>query len=237
MKEEAVPAPRHGTSDPRVSESFRISTPEGAEDTEWQPHPRPAPSIVEAFRGIPSTVVCDAMGRRNALASEIRPILTDFHLCGPAVTVSVVPGSLAGVVHAMEVVRPGDVLVIDAGGYTGAASFGGMLALLAQQRGLAGTVVDGAIRDVAEQRSARYPVFCRGVTPAGPPHRSVEDRVNHGIQCGGVPVLPGDLVVGDEDGVVVVPRASLEPVLERSRELLLREAEWINLIRSGRSPF
>jgi 4-hydroxy-4-methyl-2-oxoglutarate aldolase len=171
------------------------------------------------------------------MSAEIRPILTDCHICGPAVTVSVAAGSLDGVIRAMEGVQEGDVLVIDAAGYIGAAAFGGMLALLAQQRGLAGTVVDGAIRDVAEQRRARYPVFCRGVTPAGPPHRSAGDRINDAIQCGGVPVSPGDLIVGDDDGIVVVPQKSLEEVLERSGELLAREAQWIELIRNGQSPF
>lgn len=109
------------------------------------------------------------MERRNALAAEIRPILTDFHLCGPAMMVSVAVGSLAGVIAAMEIVRNGDVLVIDARGFTAAAAWGGMLAVLARRRGLAVTVEHGAIRDFAEQRSTRYPVFCRGVSPAGPP--------------------------------------------------------------------
>jgi 4-hydroxy-4-methyl-2-oxoglutarate aldolase len=231
MREKPVPDARE------IAASLRAAGPAAPEHAARVVHSRPAPPILAAFRGIPTTVVCDAMGRRNALAPEIRPIFTDFHLCGPAVTVSVVAGSLAGVIRAMEEVQPGDVLVIDAGGYTGAAAFGGMLALLAQRRGLAGTVVDGAIRDVAEQRSARYPVFCRGVTPAGPPHRSGEDRVNQSIRCGGVPVSPGDLIVGDDDGVVVVPHGSLEQVLERSRELLAREARWIELIRDGQSPF
>lgn len=193
-------------------------------------------ALVAAFRPVPTAVASDAMGRTNAMVSAMRPLFEGLRLCGPAITVAGSPGSNEGAIRALDVAAAGDVIVIDARGHTDAAVWGGMLCALARKRGVAGVVVDGAIRDAAEQRSLRFPAFSRAVVPAGPP-RPGPDRVNVGIVCGGVHVEPGDLILGDDDGVVVIPRGRAREVLERSRELLAREEEWMAMIERGDSPF
>lgn len=192
--------------------------------------------LVDAMRDVPTAVACDAMDRTNAMSSSLRPLFEGARLCGPAVTVAGSVGSNDGAIRALEVVRPGDVVVLDARGYTDAAVWGGILCALARRRGVAGVVVDGAIRDAAEQRALRFPVYARGIVPCGPP-RPGPDRVNVAIQCGGVHVEPGDLILGDDDGVVVVPRGRVGEVLGRCRELQVREEEWMAMIESGESPF
>jgi len=174
-------------------------------------------TLVEALGRVPTAVASDAMERTNAMASAVRPLFE-------------------GAVRALDAVEPGDVVVIDARGQTDCAVWGGLLSALARRRGVAGVVIDGAVRDAAEQRSLRFPVFCRGIVAAGPP-RPGPDRVNVGIQCGGVRVDPGDLILGDDDGVVVVPLARAHEVLERSRALLAREEDWMAMIERGDSPF
>ena len=193
-------------------------------------------TLVEALGRVPTAVASDAMERTNAMASAVRPLFEGARLCGPAVTVAACVGSNEGAVRALDAVEPGDVVVIDARGQTDCAVWGGLLSALARRRGVAGVVIDGAVRDAAEQRSLRFPVFCRGIVAAGPP-RPGPDRVNVGIQCGGVRVDPGDLILGDDDGVVVVPLARAHEVLERSRALLAREEDWMAMIERGDSPF
>jgi 4-hydroxy-4-methyl-2-oxoglutarate aldolase len=193
-------------------------------------------AVVSALQAVPTAVASDAMGRTNAMAAAVRPLFEGVRLCGPAVTVAGSVGSNEGAIRALDAAGPGDVIVIDARGHTDAAVWGGVLCALARRRRVAGVVVDGAIRDAAEQRACGFPVFSRAVVPAGPP-RPGPDRVNVGIVCGGVHVEPGDLILGDDDGVVVIPRSRAREVLERSRELLAREEEWLAMIERGESPF
>jgi 4-hydroxy-4-methyl-2-oxoglutarate aldolase len=193
-------------------------------------------ALIDALRSVPTAVASDAMGRTGAMSAALRPLYEGARLCGPAVTVEVEIGSNAGVLSALDRVRSGDVVVVDGRGHTDSAVWGGLVCALARRRGAEGAVIDGSIRDAAEQRAQRFPIFCRGITSAGPPRRGV-DRVGVPIRCGGLGVEPGDLILGDDDGVVVIPRAQAEEVLRRSHELLAREEESMAMIERGDSPF
>jgi len=193
-------------------------------------------ALIDALRSVPTAVASDAMGRTGAMSSALRPLFEGVRLCGPAVTVEVAVGSNAGVVRALDEVTPGDVVVIDGRGHTDSAVWGGLVCGLARRRGAEGAVIDGSIRDSAEQRALRFPVFCRAITSAGPPKPGT-DRVNVSIRCGGLAVEPGDVILGDDDGVVVIPRGRADEVLRISRELLAREEESMAMIERGESPF
>lgn len=193
-------------------------------------------ALIDALRSVPTAVASDAMGRTGAMSLALRPLFEGARLCGPAVTVEVTVGSNAGVVRALDHVTPGDVVVVDGHGHVDSAVWGGLVCGLARRRGAEGAVIDGSVRDSAEQRALRFPVFCRGITPAGPA-RPGADRVNVGIRCGGLAVEPGDLILGDDDGVVVIPRGRVEEVLRLSHELLTREEESMAMIERGESPF
>ena len=166
--------------------------------------------------------------------AEIMPIFHGIRLCGPALTIQSMAGNNMMSHLALTFAEQGDVLVIDGRGYLGNAVWGGVQTVYATQRGVAGLVVDGAIRDVEDMRKMRFPVFCKGITPAGP-HKGWADSINVPVQCGGMPVMPGDLIVGDDDGVAVVPHGQLKEVYEESVERIKKEKKWIRDISKGRS--
>ena len=134
----------------------------------------------------------------------------------------------------MTIARPGDVLVIDARGCLGNSIWGGIQSEYARKRGVCGLIVDGAIRDVEDMRKMKFPVYCKGVTPAGP-HKGWADNVNLPIQCGGVPVSAGDLIVGDDDGVTVLPKEFIEVVYKEALARLRNEETWLQRIHEGQS--
>jgi regulator of RNase E activity RraA len=181
---------------------------------------RPAAEWIEKFKSVPSSIASDCLNRYYGMSGEIRPIFEGIRLCGPAVTIQSMSGNNLMSHYALTFAEPGDVLVIDA--------------LYAAKRGVAGLVVDGAIRDVEDMRRMRFPVFCKGFTPAGP-HKGWADSVNVPVQCGGMPVHPGDLIIGDDDGVTVVPLALLQQVYEESIRRMEMEASWYEKIEKGQS--
>lgn len=193
-------------------------------------------ALLDALRSVPTAVASDALGRTGAMSAALRPLFEGVRLCGPAVTVELTVGSNAGVLEALERVSPGDVVVVDGRGHCDSAVWGGLVCALARRRGAEGAVIDGSIRDSAEQRALRFPVFCRGIVAAGPP-RPGPDRVDVPIRCGGQPVQPGDVILGDDDGVVVIPRARAADVLRSCHALLAREEESMAMIERGESPF
>jgi len=195
---------------------------------------RPSSDWIEKFKDIPASLISDCLNRYYAMKAEIRPIFEGIRLIGPALTIQSMAGNNMMSHLALTLAKPGDVLVIDARGYTGNAVWGGVQALYARKTGVAGLVVDGAIRDVEEMRKMRFPVYCKGVTPAGP-HKGWADNINVPIQCGGIPVNPGDLIVGDDDGVAVIPQEYIERVYEDSLKRLKLEKSWIKNIENGQS--
>jgi len=183
----------------------------------------------------PTALLSDAAGGRVALPARIKPIWPLATLAGPAYTVRVAPGEHHAVRAAALAAGAGEVLVIDGGGETEWALWGDILARVALERGVAGLVVDGAVRDAAEIEQLGFPVFAAAVTPSGP--RGKELPGEHGVEltCGQVRVAPGDIVYGDRDGVVVIPRAEHEQVLAAAERRQAAEAELLReLLSAGR---
>ncbi len=172
---------------------------------------RPAPQVLRAFRGAPSGFVTDAFNGRGCLDFRIKPLVPDMTLCGPAVTALCAPGDILAAMASLDFVRKGDVIVIATAGDTIEAKIGDLWLHQARKRGVAGVVCDGLVRDVKGLLAAGVPVFARGVAPnAG--HKTGPGEINLGVCCGGVAIGPGDIVVGDRDGVVAVPLAQASAV-------------------------
>jgi 4-hydroxy-4-methyl-2-oxoglutarate aldolase len=176
----------------------------------------------------------EAQGQQGAMDHGIKPLDPRMRLAGPAFTIAARPGDNLVVHHALTHAAPGDVLVIDAGGYLEAGLWGDILTEAALQRGLAGLVVDGAVRDAEAICAAGFPVFARGLSIKGT-LKNQPGRLQAAVTCGGVQIAPGDVVVGDRDGVVVIPRSALADTLAAGRRREREEASYREQIRSGRS--
>jgi regulator of RNase E activity RraA len=176
-----------------------------------------------AFQALSPTALVDGLTREQVMDMGIRPLWQPMpRIAGPACTVRCAPGDNLMLHAAIYRAAPGSVIVVEAGDVDYAVS-GGNVCAVAQRRGIAGFVVDGVIRDLAEVREARFPIFARGVIPV--PGGKRELGVLDGpVCCGGVQVAPGDMVVADEEGIVVVPAARLDTVLEAARARAARDA-------------
>ncbi|MFB3167177.1 RraA family protein [Neobacillus sp. 179-C4.2 HS] len=183
--------------------------------------------IIKDFLGIPTTCISDAMDGLNNLHPAIRPLKENYKLAGRAHTVKIPVGENLSVLKAIREANPGDILVVDAKGDQYRAIAGDFVLGMAQTLGIGGLVVDGVIRDIVGIKALNFPVFSRGTTVAAGAKARVGE-VNVPISCGGVPVNPGDIIVGDADGVVVIPQAIEKRILTLSVEKLkkdeLREA-------------
>lgn len=185
----------------------------------------PAADVVAAFREIPVAAIGDSMSRNIGTVG-----LRQYHarletvLCGPAVTVRVRPGDNLMIHKALMMVQPGDVLVIDGGGDVTQALVGGLIRTTCVAMKLGGLVIDGAVRDLVEWAEDGMPIFARGHTHRGP-SKDGPGEVNVPISCAGLVVLPGDLIVGDADGVIAIPPAKAEDILQRGRAHLEKEAK------------
>jgi regulator of RNase E activity RraA len=209
----STPAPATGASKPKSAEM----------------HPGPGfrmlgeiervdPEITAGFAEFETPEISDLMNRLYTMNSAIGNMTAHgLRLLGPACTVKAFPGDNLMVHKSLDVVQPGDVVVIDASSSTMTAVLGDLVSMKARHRGIAGFVVDGLIRDLpAILRLGDFPVFARGVTPIGPLHRG-PGEINYPVSVGGIVVHPGDLIAGDLNGVVVVPRESAGELLERLR--------------------
>ncbi|MES2183701.1 MAG: RraA family protein [Pseudomonadota bacterium] len=197
--------------------------------------PGPAADIVAAFRELPAAAIGDAMSR-NIGTYGLRQYHTrlDTVLCGPAVTVRVRPGDNLMIHKALMMVQPGDVLVIDGGADVTQALVGGLMRTTCVAKKIAGIVLDGAVRDLTEWAEDGMPIFARGHTHRGP-SKDGPGEINIPISCAGLVVLPGDLIVGDADGVVAIPAAEAAEVLEKTRAHLAKEAVIREANRTGSS--
>jgi regulator of RNase E activity RraA len=194
--------------------------------------PFPAPrALPEIWRELPATVVSDCLGRSGAMDGRIRRLAGE-RLVGPAFTVRTTAGDSAVTHRALRDAPPGHVLVLSAEGGLERAVWGAVLTEAALERGLIGAVIDGVIRDLAQIRALGFPVFARGSCAAGP-HKGGTGTHGQVVSCGGVAVAPGDLVLGDLDGVVVVPADRIESVACDAVERLRLEDSWIKRIRAG----
>lgn len=189
---------------------------------------------LEAWRGVPPAIASDCMNRGRFMAAAIKPVAPGMRLAGQARTVTGMVGD-NGVSHvATALARPGEVLVIDAKGHADVAVWGGVATRAALARKIAGVVIDGAVRDVAEIRALGFPCFARAAVPAGP-HKGFGGTIDGAISCAGCPVAPGDIVLGDDDGVAVVPLAGWREVYAACVEKLKQEEEWLRQIAAGRT--
>ncbi|TAM70684.1 MAG: methyltransferase [Microbacteriaceae bacterium] len=180
---------------------------------------------------IPAAIASDCLDRFGAMSSAIRS-LTGVNMVGPAHTLRTVVGDNLSIHRELSAIAAGSVLVVDAGGYDDRAVWGEVLALAARAGGVLGVVIDGAVRDVDAMSKLGFPVFARGVCPAGP-HKAGGGLSAVPISCGGVAVVPGDLILGDADGVVVVPAARIAVTAERARARLAQEEVWKQRISAG----
>lgn len=184
--------------------------------------PRPPLRLVERFHRFYVPDLSDAVGQLYTMDSGIRPIYEPMkRLVGIALTVKTPPGDTSTVQHVLQMVQPGDVLVIDARGYTECCGTGAGSLVPAIHRGLVGVVMDGAWRDVGELRALDFPLYGRGISAFSAP-KCRPGEINVPICCGGVIVHPGDIVVCDEEGGVVVPREEAAAVAESLKEYRLR---------------
>jgi 4-hydroxy-4-methyl-2-oxoglutarate aldolase len=188
---------------------------------------------LEPWLGVSTALASDCLGRFGAMDGGIMP-LSGLTVLGWAATVEVVPGDSATIHRALTGVRSDSVLVVDAGGGRNRAVWGGVLTAAARASGVLGAVIDGAVRDLAAIRAQGFPVFARGTSPAGP-HKAGGGRSGTRISCGGLVVEPGDLVLGDEDGVVVVPAGELVRVRQAVRDREEQERRWLARIEAGES--
>lgn len=176
-----------------------------------------------SFADIPTTTLADVLGRAQVMNIHIRPLWTPVpRVAGPAYTVSCPPGDNLMLHAAIYRADAGSVVVVESGDLDYALA-GGNVCAVAQRNGIAAFVADGVIRDLAEVRDARFPVFARGVIPI-PGTKKAVTPVDQPVQCGGVTVHPGDIVVADEEGVVVVPAARQEEVFQAAQAKLAKEA-------------
>jgi regulator of RNase E activity RraA len=178
---------------------------------------RPPREIIEELGQFSVAIIGDGMGRRGIMDHGIKALNRSARICGPAVTVETRAADNLMIHAALKVARGGDVIVVNAHGDLSAGIWGELTTRVALRKGLAGVVMDGAVRDSCELAASGFPVFCRGVCPCGGGKEGA-GQVNLPISCGGVPVYPGDLIVGDADGVVVVPRALAAATVTEARK-------------------
>jgi 4-hydroxy-4-methyl-2-oxoglutarate aldolase len=196
--------------------------------------PRPADDAVAALSQFSTATVHEASGQNGALRSSIKPIYPGMKLCGPALTVECPPGDNLMIHAAIETARSGDVLVVDCRGYIEAGPFGDVLATACLVKGIRGLVIDGCVRDGESIRDLGFPVFARGRSVKGTTKKLI-GSIGQAIVCAGVPTSLGDVVVGDDDGVVVVPASLLSATIEACRKRIEREAAMVEKIKGGAS--
>ncbi len=178
--------------------------------------------LVGAFKDIPVANISDNMNRRACLNARIRPMNSSL-LLGTAITVKTSPGDNLMLYAAIMLAQPGDVIMVDAQGEMSNAITGELMLTWAQTKGLAGIVIDGAVRDAAAIRDMQMSVYAVGVTPNGP-FKNGPGEINVPISCGGLTVKPGDIVVGDADGIVVIDPLDAEDILAKSKTTVVKEA-------------
>jgi RraA family protein len=193
---------------------------------------RPDARLIAEFAKMVTPHLSDSMERLYAGGPRLRPMHREGKLAGPAFTVKTAPGDNLLVHKALDTARAGDVIVVDAGGLAEQAIIGELMMSRAKQRGIAGLVIWGAIRDSAEIGAGTYPVFACGVTHRGP-YKDGPGEINVPIAIGGMPVNPGDIIVGDADGLVAVPQEMAERVLASAKAILEKETASMKQILAG----
>lgn len=179
----------------------------------------PPKNLVEAYKQLPAANVADCMSRLSALSSQIRLMTKPFSgsMAGPALTVKARPGDNLLLHKALNMAVEGDVIIVSNGGDRSQSLLGEIMAGYAKFKKVAGIVFDGPIRDVEALYNLGIPIYATGSTPGGP-FKEGPGEINVPIACGNIQVDPGDIVLGDQDGVIVIPRADAAALLEKAKE-------------------
>lgn len=193
---------------------------------------RPDSTVVGGLAAFPTPDISDMLNRLYTMKSDIKNLTSEQKICGPACTVKVYPGDNLMVHKALDIAKPGDVLVIDAGESAMNGIIGDLISTKAQFRGIQGFVVDGLIRDIDDIRAMGFPVFARGITPVGPLHRG-PGEINFSVCCGGIVVNPGDIICGDENGLVVVRQESASELLQWLQEQRESASDYEENVKKG----
>lgn len=193
---------------------------------------RPEAALVEPFRNVPTGFVTDAMNGRGSMHHGIKPVRTDMTFCGTAATALCAPTDNLAAMAILDFVKAGDVIVIAASANEHSAVIGDLWAIWARRLGVAAIVVDGLVRDVPGLLAADIPIFARGHCPNSG-YKNGPGEVNLGVTCGGIQVNPGDVLVGDVDGIVVVPAAHLASVVERLEVVKEKEKAALAKVTAG----
>jgi regulator of RNase E activity RraA len=202
------------------------------------------PVILQGFKDLlkvysPSCVVADSQERAGVMRSYMKPLTKETRFVGPALTVRLEPGNQVDCLDALSVAQDGDVIVVDAAGETETSIWGGLMAGLCKMKGVVGAVVDGSIRDIDETRDLGFFIFSKAIVPRSThsPYSGRMDpiEINVPIQCAGILVNPGDLVLGDEIGVVVIPLENAAVILEKARAQADSEEKTRARIREGKT--
>ena len=194
---------------------------------------RVSPDVVRKASRFAASILADVAGRRGTVDGRIRPLSTATRLAGPAFTIEIRPGDNLMIHAAMAMAKPGDILVVDGKADRNCALMGSIMLNACKKLGLGGVVLDAAHRDTEELLVLGFPVYSVGANPNGPT-KYVPGRINWPISCGGVAVSPGDLVVGDADGVVIIEREKAESMLELAIKKVADEQQRIADILSGK---
>jgi regulator of RNase E activity RraA len=195
---------------------------------------RVSPEIVQKASTFASSILADVAGRRGALDARIAPLSHSMRMAGPAFTIEVRPGDNLMIHAAMAMARPGDILVIDGKADRTCALMGAIMMNACRKLGLGGVVLDAAHRDTEELLELGFPVYSIGANPNGPT-KNVPGRINWPVSCGGIAINPGDLIVGDADGVVAIEREKAGSLLDLAAKKVADERERIADITSGKS--
>lgn len=191
-----------------------------------------APRYAEAFNAIPVANISDCMTRMSAGGPRLRPMHKAGRLAGPALTVKTRPGDNLMIHKALDMAQPGDVIVVDGGGDLTNALIGELMTTFAISRGVAGFVINGAIRDIDVIASGVFPVYAAGITHRGP-YKDGPGEVNVPIAIDGMVIHPGDLILGDADGLLCVPVAEAESILLAARKKVEAEKQTLIDIAAG----
>ncbi len=193
---------------------------------------RPRAAQLAAFAGVPTGFAVDAQNGQGAIDHRIKPLWPEAGFAAPAVTADCGPRDNLGLFVAIEVAQPGDVLVLATGAYEGTSLLGDHVAAMAKNKGIVAFVTDGLVRDVEGLLQVGLPVWCRGVSPNSP-YKSGPCEVGTAVSLGGVTIESGDLLVGDRDGVVVVPQARIDEVAATLAQVRAKETEMGAAIEAG----
>lgn len=191
------------------------------------------PAIVARFRRVPVANISDVMMRLTAGGARLRPMHAGSPMAGCALTVKTRPGDNLFVHKALDLAQPGDVIVVDAGGDLTNAIIGELMSGYAASRGIAGIVINGAIRDADTLRKNDFPVYAAGVTHRGP-YKDGPGQINVAVSLDGMVVRPGDIVVGDGDGVLCIPLEEAQAICAAAEDKHAQEEQTIAAIAAGR---